>query len=154
MADEGSPPDNTFRLKALLREAGLRSHRLDASYRAVSFLGRTREWLLALRLTADWLNIATTVCEVPREPGVRGRLLEWSMEANPSIVLLKFGTIGNLLVLEADYRAEHIDVEVLKNLAALVHSVAEERYPQVFRIVTGSDVLENLEKSMPQSAPS
>jgi hypothetical protein len=70
------------------------------------------------------------------------------MQANRSCSLVKFGISGTCLNLELDYRAEHVDETVLANLVNLVHTVAEQQYPRIFRIVNGDDVLESLGRSL------
>jgi hypothetical protein len=55
-----------MRLKSLLKEAGLKSFRLDATDRAIAFPGRSREWLVVARLNADWLHLYTYICNIPR----------------------------------------------------------------------------------------
>ncbi len=52
------------------------------------------------------------------------------------------------LNIELDYRAEHVDETVLGNLVNLLHTVAEQQYPRIFRIVNGDDVLESLGRSL------
>jgi hypothetical protein len=132
----------------MLKGAGFRSYRIDAKSRMVNFICRTREWALVIRLTPDWLNITTLVCELPKEPGVRGRLLEAVLEMNRNLPLVKYGISATFLNLELDYRAEHIDETVLAQLIGLVHAMAEQQYPRIFRIVNGDDVLESLERTL------
>jgi hypothetical protein len=143
-----SPSNDPLRLNRMLKSAGYRSCRIDAKSRMVNFICRTREWALAIRLTPDWLNITTLVCELPKEPGVRARLLEFVLQTNRNVPLVKFGIAGECVNLELDYRAEHIDEAVLSNLIGLVQSVAEEQYPRIFRIVNGDDVLESLGRTL------
>jgi hypothetical protein len=150
MSEPNSAPDAALRLKTLLKGAGLRSFRLDATHRGINFSGRSREWLVAARLTPDWLNLAITVCTLPELTSARDRLLAWAMGRNRSIALLKFAVYENLLLLEADYRAEHLDADVLGNIIGLLNSTAEEQYPAIFRITNGDDVLEKLERAMSQ----
>jgi hypothetical protein len=144
------PPD---RLKKMLTEAGLRSQRLGVGTRGIIFAGRDREWFLAVQLTDDWLNVATTFCEVPDEPGMRGPLFEHTMRLNRALTLLKFVTVEKSLVLELDYRAEHVDGVVLANLIGHVLSCAQDQYPAVFRIVSGDATLQALEASMLAQQP-
>jgi hypothetical protein len=60
----------------------------------------------------------------------------------------KFGISGTCLSLELDYRAEHLDETVLAHLIGLVHSIAEQQYPRIFRITNGDDVLESLGRTL------
>ena len=109
------------------------------------FSGRTREWNIVARANADWLNIYTIVCTVPEEPGMRARLLEAAMRINQTMLVAKFVLGETSLVLELDYRTEHIDVEAIRGLIGLIYSSAEEHYPKLFRIVSGDDVLQALD---------
>jgi hypothetical protein len=149
-----SASNDALRLKRLLKGAGLRSYRLDPRRRIVNFIGRTREWALVVALNPSWVNISTLVCELPKEPGVRVRLMEWAMQANCKNSLLKYSITETTLLLELDYRAEHVDETVLGNLVGFLQSSAEEQYPRVFRIVNGDDVLESLGRTLEASPAS
>jgi hypothetical protein len=59
--------------------------------------------------------------------------------------LTKFTKADNL-ILELEYREEHLDAQVLNHLLQLMHANAEEYYPRLFRVVTGDSVLESLAK--------
>ena len=96
----------------------------------------TRESVLGIRVTPDRLNVSTLVCELPKGPGVWARLFEWVLQVNWSRRSTSSASRGRRLNLELDYRAEDIDETVLANLVDLVHTVAEEQYPRIFRIVT------------------
>jgi hypothetical protein len=63
--------------------------------------------------------------------------------ANQTMSLTKF-VKSSALYLELEYRDEHIDPEVVKNIFGLIHSNAEEYYPRLFRIVSGDAVLDSL----------
>ena len=65
------------------------------------------------------------------------------MAANHKMSLGKF-VKGEGLMLEIEYRAEHVDSEVIGNLMGLALANAEEYYPRLFRIVSGDAVLESL----------
>ncbi len=137
-------PEPTSRLKSLLKEADLKSFRLDARLRGILFQGRSREWLLRAGLNENWLHVYTVVCGIPEEPGLRARLFETLMTTNASLTLAKFVAGPGGLVLEVDYRAEHVDAAVLRNVVSHVHWIAEEQYPKIFRIVSGDEVLREL----------
>lgn len=143
MDNSDRQPDEAQRLRSLLKEAGYTSSRIDRHRRALLFMGRTREWTIVARMHDGWLNIYTHVCQLPTEPGVRARLLETVMTLNQRLLLTKFVSSATL-VLELDYRTEHVDVEVLKNLVGLLYAAAEEYYPRIFCIASGDDVLEAL----------
>ena len=143
-----SSSEPSLRLKQLLKEARLKHYRVDSTTRGIAFVGRMREWHFNARMNAEWLNVTTAFCAVPKEPGLRVRLLEWAMEANRTLSLLKLSVAQDVLLLEADYRAEHVDAEVLGRLVGYLFSAAEEQYPRAFRIVSGDERLEMLELSL------
>lgn len=135
------------RLRALLREAELTSFRIDETTRGLSYSGRSREWLVAARLNEHWFNAYTRVCDVPEESNLKMRLMEAVLDMNRSMSLSKF-IFSHGLVLEIDYRAEHLDAEMVGNLIGLLHANAETYYPKIFRIVSGNETLKQLESSL------
>lgn len=143
---ESNVPSNGLRLKTLLKEAGLKSTRVDASRRLVIFPGRTRDWTFFVNVYNGWLFIHTYVCEIPEVSGLRARLFEAAMTANQSMSLTKFvKSVG--LALELEYRDEHVDARVVNEIFGLIVANAEEHYPKLFRIVSGDAVLESLGES-------
>jgi hypothetical protein len=50
-----------------------------------------------------------------------------------------------VLVLDLQYRAEHLDGPALANLIGLVYHVAEEHYARLVEIASGSGTLKALE---------
>lgn len=128
------------RLKTLLKEAGYKSTRLDTTRRLVMFSGRTRDWTLSANISNGWLHVATYVCEVPDANGVRAELLDLAMTANQAMSLTKF-VKGAGLVFEFEYRIEHVDADVLRNLLSLALTNLEEWYPKLFRVVSGDAAL-------------
>ncbi len=141
---DNQQPSNGLRLKALLKETGFKSTRLDASRRLVGFPGRTREWMFVANIYNDWLHIQTYVCEIPTAPGLRAELLDAAMVANHTSSMTKFVKSSAALVLELEYRAEHVDAQVLSNLFSLILTNAEEYYPRLYRVVSGDAVLDSL----------
>jgi hypothetical protein len=135
--------DDGQRLKRLIKEAGYISVRMDAHRRTMSFTGRTREWNIVARLHNGWLNLYTLVCDLPVDIGVRTRTLETMMRLNQQMLMAKFISAPHL-ALELDYRADHVDGETFSNLVGNIYKNAEEYYPEIFRKVTGDDVLEAL----------
>jgi hypothetical protein len=107
------------------------------------YTGRTRDWSFYVNLTNGWLHVHTYVCEIPQAANLRAELLDAAMVANQRMSLTKLVKTDSL-VLELEYREEHVDAEVLGNLLGLALSNAEEYYPRLFRIVSGDAVLESL----------
>jgi hypothetical protein len=97
---------------------------MSSDRRAIFFSGRTREWNIVARANEDWLNIYTVVCTIPEEPGMRARLLEAAMRINQKMLVTKFVVGETSLVLELDYRTEHVDVEAIRGLIGLIFSNA------------------------------
>ena len=144
MADN-DVPNTSNQLRKLLKEAGLRSSRLDASRRLVMFTGRTRDWSFSVNLYNGWFHAHTYVCEVPAASGLRAEIFDAMMVANQKISLTKFVKSSGLY-LEFEYRLEHLDGGTVSNLFGLAVEQVEEHYPRLFRLVTGDSVLDALEK--------
>ena len=138
-------PNTSNQLRKLLKEAGLRSSRLDASRRLVLFTGRTRDWSFSVNLYNGWFNAHAYVCEVPAASGLRAEIFDAMMVANQKISLTKFVKSSGLY-LEFEYRLEHLDGGTVSNLFGLAVEQVEEHYPRLFRLVTGDSVLDALEK--------
>jgi hypothetical protein len=144
MDDMSSQPDDTNRLRTLLKEAGYTSYRMDGGRRALFFSGRTRDWNIIVHTCNGWFNAYTVVCAIPEETGIRSRTLETAMRLNTGMSATKF-VASDALVLEIDYRLEHLDISTLQSLIGLLHCNAEEYYPKIYRTVSGDDVLEALQ---------
>jgi hypothetical protein len=152
MESKNPQSEASARLKALLREAGFTSYRLNAMARIVPYHGRSREWMVVAAMSPDWLHTHSFVCKIPSETGLRARLFESAMHANAAMGLGKFTVRPEGLVLEIDYRAEHIDAQVLRRLLDYFFATSEEHYPKVFRIVSGDETLHALESNLAISA--
>jgi hypothetical protein len=152
MESKNPQSEASARLKTLLKEGGLTSYRLNAISRFVPFQGRLRGWTIVAALTPDWLHTHTFVCKLPSEPGLRARLFESAMHANAAMGLGKFTARPEGLVLEIDYRAEHIDALVLRRLLDYFLATAEEHYPKIFRIASGDETLDALESNYATAA--
>jgi hypothetical protein len=150
MENANPQPDAGQRLRLLLKTAGYRTTRIDAAKRAIRSGGRTREWTIVAHTANGWLHLYTAVCALPAEAGLRLRALETAMSINSCMPLMKFVANGGL-ILELDYRLEHVDATTLGHLIGLLIANAEEWYPKIFRVVTGDDVLEAL---TPRALPS
>ncbi len=133
------PPRN---LVALLETADIVSTEGIHGRRLVPFSGRYRDWSFAVFLDAEWLTIQAFVCELPDIATLKAALLEEAMAINHRIAIGKFTSAG-ALSLEAEYRAEHIDAEVIANILGLLHKTAEEHYPRLFRVASGDAILES-----------
>ncbi len=134
-------------LLALLETADIMSTEGMHGRRLVPFTGRYRDWSFAVSLDSDWLTIQAFVCELPDIATLKAAILEEAMMINHHIAIGKFASAG-ALSLEAEYRAEHVDAEVLSNILSLLHKTAEDHYPRLFRVMSGDATLESLGDGM------
>ena len=139
-----------------MREADIRSFRLDESARHAAFTGRTRDWTLTYRLREGWFMLTSFLCALPEEPALRARLLDHAMRANARLSLVKFAANETALTLDCEYRAAHVDREVVAELTGFMLRTLNDVYPALFRIVTGDDVLAQLDytQSTEEHSPS
>jgi hypothetical protein len=132
----------------MLEEAGLRAKRVGASSYDVMFTSDLREWAVNIRLNESWLMLRTFVMVLPPGTPRRLALLEAALQANASLSLAKFSaTEDRSLVIDLEYRDEHLGAETLRNLIGLVVRVGDDHYPKMFRIATGDAALEALESA-------
>ena len=86
-----------------------------------------------------------TTTFLPAASGLRAEIFDAMMVANQKISLTKFVKSSGLYF-EFEYRLEHLDGGTVSNLFGLAVEQVEERYPRLFRLVTGDSVLDALEK--------
>ena len=146
MENESSPLD--LRLRSLLSDADLTGKQVGGAAYDVCIPASLREWVGNVRMTDAWVSLRTFVVALPESPRVRARLLEAAMLANGRMSLSKFSLADDgSLCLEIEYRQEHLDSSVLRNLVCLAVKVGEAEYPRLFRIVTGEAALDSLESA-------
>ena len=132
----------------MLKEAGLRAKRVGASSYDVMFTSDLREWVVNIRLNDAWLMLRTFVMALPPGAPRRLALLEAALQANSALSLAKFSSTEDAsLVIDLEYRDEHLNAGTLANLIGLVVRVGDDHYPKLFRIATGDIALEALESA-------
>lgn len=142
------------RLSSMLGEAGLRPKRVSESSYDVMFTSELREWAVNVRMSEAWLMLRTFVLALPEAPARRDGLLEATMQANAALSLAKFSlTEDRSLCIDLEYRNEHVEPDILKQLIGLVVRVGDEHYPKLFRIATGEATLKALESAFKKPAP-
>ena len=136
--DDSSPLD--LRLRSLLSDADLSAKQVGGAVYDVCIPAGLREWVVNVRMTEAWVSLRTFV--------LRARLLEAALLANGRTSLTKFSLgADNALSLELEYRQEHLDSSVLRNLVCLAVKVGEAESPRLFRIATGEAALDQLESA-------
>jgi hypothetical protein len=150
MENDSSPLD--LRLRSLLSDADLSARQVGGAAYDVCIPATLREWVVNVRMTETWMNLRTYVLTVPATPAARARLLEAALLANGRTSLTKFSLDDDSsLCLELEYRQEHLDSSVLRNLVCLAVKVAEAEYPRFFRIATSEPQLAALESAFTRS---
>lgn len=146
MENDSSPLD--LRLRSLLTEADLSAKQVGGAVYDVCIPATLREWVVTVRMTETWVSLRTFVLSPPDSQVQRAAIFEAAMLANGRNSLAKFSLVDdNSLCLEIEYRQEHLDSSVLRNLVCLAVKVGEAEYPRFFRIATGGAALEDLESA-------
>ncbi len=145
MSDELAELDS--RLIAFLREGDFDVRHVGPACYDVNFRGELREWTVTARLTDAWVFLRSYVMRIPDALPVRSLLMEDALEANGRLLLGKLSIEGDGLVLDIEYRAEHVDGAVLSNLLGLAVKVGDAEYPRLFRIAAGDVTLNALGSS-------
>ncbi len=146
-----SPHDPARRLRTLLRDAEILSFRGANGSRVAIFSSRTREWNINYRISEGWFMMRTFICDLPTEPGRCAKLIEHLMRENARYSLVKFTAAATTLTLDCEYRDEHVDRKVVGDLTGFMLTTLNERYPAIFRIATGDDVLAQLDYTAAQN---
>ncbi len=132
------------RLKSLATGAGFSVRRYSSGYE-LSFHGKYRDFDVRCVLGGGWLHMSVYILQLPPAGVTRSKLLEHAAELNLAIPLAKFTKSDDVLRLDLEYRDEHVDSPVFENLTNLLRQLAEEHYPEIFRIVSGQEALQSLE---------
>jgi hypothetical protein len=151
MSEEGKDSTPRARLKRLLDAAGIKGIRLGPAGYQASYLGPYREWNLQLRLHEGWLMARVFICRMPAEEGTKRRLMEFMLTQNGRLCVAKYSLGPADICLDLEYREEHVNGEVLSNLAGLVTGILDDEYPKLFRIISGDETLRSLERAFRRS---
>jgi hypothetical protein len=106
-----------------------------------------------LTLDQHWLNLWVYVCGLPEAPGQRAELAEQLMHLNAQHVLAKYSFHNDDVILELQYRHEHLNSDSMTGVVSLLTSIANADYPRIVRLLSGDATLERLERSFKSQAP-
>ncbi len=146
-----SPHGGRRKLKKLLEANQYVAQRFGPSGYALAFAGRLRDWQVRAHINDGWLALRTYVMALPQPPGLRATFTERLLELNDVMSVAKFTKSGNVVTLDLEYREEHVDATVLGNLLGLLQSLADEHYPELFRIAAGDATLASLQQAFKRS---
>jgi hypothetical protein len=146
-------PSNNSILKRLIREAGYSYQTVDRQRVELLFGGPYRPWTVILTLDQHWLNLWVYVCGLPEAPGQRAELAEQLMHLNAQHVLAKYSFHHSDVILELQYRHEHLNSDSMTGVVSLLTSIADADYPRIVRLLSGDATLERLERSFKSQAP-
>jgi len=89
---------------------------------------------------------------LPEPAGLKATLTDRLLELNDSMSVAKFTKSGSTVTLDLEYREEHVDAAVLGNLLGLLQTLAEQHYPELFRIAAGDATLTTLQEAFERSS--
>lgn len=150
--DKEEARENRRALKSLLDSAGYHYRRAGEYSYEIPFGGKYRHWEIQMHLHNGWLAFNVYFMDLPQAGTVRSQLFERVAGLNDSLIVMKFVKSSDVLTLDIQYRKEHVDAPVLRNLVGMVYSACEEHYPQLFRIVAGDETLASLESAFQRKA--
>ncbi|MGZ3523041.1 MAG: YbjN domain-containing protein [Vulcanimicrobiaceae bacterium] len=137
MEEQDAMRRNRRKLKSLIDANDYTAHRIDECGFEIPFTGKLRGWNIRAHLYNGWLSLSAFLMMLPSEGSARNALLERLLEVNDIISVAKFSKRQDVLTLDLEYREEHIDAEVFRNMVGLVYSRCEEYYAELFRIASG-----------------
>jgi len=149
----GDSQELESRLKGLLGEGGFNVKHAGPACYDVTFRGNLREWTVTARLTDCWIFLRSYVMRVPESAATRAALFEAALLVNGRLSLGKLSIEEDSLFLDIEYRCEHLDAIVLRNLLGLVVQVGDEEYPKLFRIAAGDMTLKALGFALTNQRP-
>jgi hypothetical protein len=134
-------------LKRLIEAAGFTVAGRASNGYVMRFMGQFRDWLIFAWLHDSWLSLGVTFMELPSVASVRSSLIERALDINGIMSIAKFSKDENILKLDLEYREEHVDVEVFKNLIGMFLAICEKRYPELFKIAAEDAALNELHQA-------
>ena len=140
----GDSQELELRLKGLLSEGDFNAKYAGPACYDVTFRGDLREWTVTVRLSECWIFLRSYVMRVPKSAATRAALFEAALQLNGRLSLGKLSIEEDGFFLDIEYRCEHLDAVVLRNLLGLVAQVGDEEYPKLFRIAAGDMTLKAL----------
>jgi len=145
--DTGAESDEPeFDLKALLDEAKVDSIDLGSGCYQVDFAAEMRTWNIYASASRGWLQLCTHVMTLPKAPGARALTLDLMARLSRKVPLAKFSASRrDCVVLELQYRTEHVDAEALDKLIGLLLQIAEDEYPGLLWVAEGKPALQALD---------
>jgi len=147
-----SPHGPRRKLKRLLEANQYIVQRFGPNGYAIPFGGRLRDWHVRAHINNGWLALTTYVMALPEPANLRAALTERLLELNDVMSVAKFTKAGDTVTLDLEYREEHVDAAVLGNLLSLFQALAEEHYPELFRIAAGDATLATLQQAYQRSS--
>ncbi len=152
MDDKESARAARRRLKTLLEANHYVTERCGEFGYAIPFVGRFRDWHVRVQISNGWLALTTYVMALPEPAGLKATLTDRLLELNDSMSVAKFTKSGSTVTLDLEYREEHVDAAVLGNLLGLLQTLAEQHYPELFRIAAGDATLTTLQEAFERSS--
>lgn len=74
------------------------------------------------------------------------------MRFNARHILSKYSFHNDNVILELQYRHEHLNADSMKGVVSLLTSTANDDYPRIVRALSGDATLERLERSFKSEA--
>lgn len=152
MDDKSQRRADRERLKALLRGAHLEAYRIRDVLYAIPIFGTSRSWEIRIGLCNNWVSWSTFVLRMPQGTSLRAALAERLLEINDIMSVAKFVKYEDSITLDMEYREERLDAETFENLTRLVYDFAEQYYPELHRLASGSEALSSLEEAFKRPA--
>lgn len=141
-------------LHRLLAESDLEYHVMGKTSAMVPIWSRLRSWNVELFESNGWICMRAHVMSVPAAPAAKAALVDAAMRSNADLTVWRFtvGARSRVLLLEGEYRAEHLDGEGLAGLVSLVRSSVDKQYEALVKVALAPAPLDALEDAFKRSA--
>ncbi len=139
-------------LKALLDEAKFESVTMGDGRFSVPFSARLRTWLVDVYANKEWFSLHAHVMRLPKNPARRAVVLDAMAALNFRVPLCKFSVVRGAVILELEYRTEHVDADVAGNLIRMFVQIAEREYGGLMRARSGDPKLQSVDDAFKRSA--
>lgn len=145
---DGPSDSKNDRLTQLIHASGFGGYAdSDGAFR-IPFLDEHRSWEMLVRSCSGWITFRTPILMLPKSLGRRAAMLDAAMRLNADVAVGKYAVAyESALVLDAEYREDHVDGRVMRNLISMMSRIAADHYPRLARIAMCSEQLDALERA-------
>ena len=134
-------------LNDLAKEAGFKFSTFDTGAIALGFECMLRACEVIAWLSNGWLCLRAYIMRQPQTASAQAALSDKLLRLNSAHPMTKYALHDANVYLELEYREEHVDPTVFERLVRTFVQTMDSDYPSLYKVASGDETLQRLEKS-------